>query len=109
MTTPTLEHARPEDIGLSPQRLDKLGEVFRDEIARARAPGAVVLVSRRGKVGYFESFGRRDPAAQDVMAKDAIFRIYSMTKPIVSVAVMMLVEDGHLLLTDPVSKEALIK
>ena len=109
MTTPTLEHARPEDIGLSPQRLDKLGEVFRDEIARARAPGAVVLVSRRGKVGYFEAFGRRDPAAPDAMTgnemkRDAIFRIYSMTKPIVSVAVMMLVEDGHLLLTDPVSK-----
>jgi len=109
MTTPTLEHARPEDIGLSPQRLDKLGEVFRDEIARARAPGAVVLVSRRGKVGYFESFGRRDPAAPDAMTgnemkRDAIFRIYSMTKPIVSVAVMMLVEEGHLLLTDPVSK-----
>ena len=109
MTTPTLEHARPEDIGLSPQRLDKLGEVFRDEIARARAPGAVVLVSRRGKVGYFESFGRRDPAAPDAMTgnemkRDTIFRIYSMTKPIVSVAVMMLVEDGHLLLTDPISK-----
>jgi CubicO group peptidase (beta-lactamase class C family) len=109
MTAPTLEHARPEHIGLSPQRLDKLGEVFRDEIARARAPGAVVLVSRRGKVGYFEAFGRRDPAAQDAMTdnemkRDAIFRIYSMTKPIVSVAVMMLVEDGRIQLADPVSK-----
>lgn len=109
MTTPTLENARPEDIGLSPPRLDKLGEVFRDEIARGRAPGAVVLVSRRGKVGYFEAFGRRDPAAQDAMAgnemkRDAIFRIYSMTKPIVSAAVMMLVEEGRLLLTDPISK-----
>lgn len=104
MTTPTIPNARPEDIGLSPQRLARLGEVFRDEIARGRAPGAVVLVSRRGKVGYFEAFGRRDPTAEDAMTRGAIFRIYSMTKPIVSVAVMMLVEDGRLLLTDPISK-----
>ena len=104
MTTQALAHARPQDIGLSADRLDKLGEVFRDEISRNRAPGAVVLVSRRGKVGYFEAFGRRDPAAPDAMTQDGIFRIYSMTKPIVTVAVMMLVEDGRMLLTDPISK-----
>jgi CubicO group peptidase (beta-lactamase class C family) len=67
-------------------------------------PGAVALVARRGRVGYFESFGQRDAVAGAPMAKDAIFRIYSMTKPITSVAAMMLWEDGRFLLSDPIAK-----
>jgi CubicO group peptidase (beta-lactamase class C family) len=96
--------AAPEDIGLSSARLARLGTVIAGEIERGRVPGAVALVARRGRVGYFESFGQRDAAAGAPMAKDAIFRIYSMTKPITSVAAMMLWEDGRFLLSDPIAK-----
>jgi CubicO group peptidase (beta-lactamase class C family) len=96
--------AAPEDIGLSSARLARLGTVVAGEIERGRVPGAVALVARRGRVGYFESFGQRDAAAGAPMAKDAIFRIYSMTKPITSVAAMMLWEDGRFLLSDPIAK-----
>jgi CubicO group peptidase (beta-lactamase class C family) len=96
--------AAPEDIGLSSARLARLGTVIAGEIERGRVPGAVALVARRGRVGYFESFGQRDAPAGAPMAKDAIFRIYSMTKPITSVAAMMLWEDGRFLLSDPIAK-----
>ena len=74
------------------------------EVERGRVPGAVALVARRGRLAYFESYGRRDPAAGAPMAKDSIFRIYSMTKPIVSMAAMMLMEGGRFLLSDPIEK-----
>ena len=102
--TPRLPLAAPEDIGLSSSRLARLGAVMADEIERGRVPGAVALIARRGRVGYFESFGQRDADAGAPMAKDAIFRIYSMTKPITSVAAMMLWENGRFLLSDPISK-----
>jgi CubicO group peptidase (beta-lactamase class C family) len=101
---PPLPLAAPEDIGLSSARLARLGTVIAGEIERGRVPGAVALVARRGRVGYFESFGQRDAAAGAPIAKDAIFRIYSMTKPITSVAAMMLWEDGRFLLSDPIAK-----
>jgi CubicO group peptidase (beta-lactamase class C family) len=101
---PPLPLAAPEDIGLSSGRLARLGTVIAGEIERGRVPGAVALVARRGRVGYFESFGQRDAAAGAPMAKDTIFRIYSMTKPITSVAAMMLWEDGRFLLSDPIAK-----
>jgi CubicO group peptidase (beta-lactamase class C family) len=101
---PALPLAAPEDIGLSSARLARLGTVIAGEIERGRVPGAVALVARRGRVGYFESFGQRDAVAGAPMAKDAIFRIYSMTKPITSVAAMMLWEDGRFLLSDPIAK-----
>jgi CubicO group peptidase (beta-lactamase class C family) len=96
--------AAPEEIGLSSVRLARLGEVLRGEIERGRVPGAVALIARRGRVGFFESFGQRDAASGAPMTKDAIFRIYSMTKPITSVAAMMLWEEGRFLLNDPVAK-----
>jgi CubicO group peptidase (beta-lactamase class C family) len=99
-----LPPAAPEEIGLSTARLTRLGEVMAGEIERGRVPGAVALVARRGRLGYFESFGRRDAASGAPMAKDTIFRIYSMTKPITSVAAMMLWEDGRFLLSDPIGK-----
>jgi CubicO group peptidase (beta-lactamase class C family) len=102
--TPSLPLAAPEDIGLSSARLARLGAVMAGEIERGRVPGAVALVARRGRIGYFESFGQRDAVAGAPMAKDAIFRIYSMTKPITSVAAMMLWEDGRFLLSDPIAK-----
>ena len=98
-----LAYAAPEEIGLSSARLARLGEVLRGEIERGRVPGAVALIARRGRVGYFESFGVRDPASGAPMAKDAIFRIYSMTKPITSVAAMMLWEEGRFLLSDSIA------
>src|SRR6266404_5876397 len=96
--------AAPEEIGLSPDRLARLGAVMRGEIERGRLPGAVALVARRGRVGFFDSFGLRDAASGAPMARDAIFRIYSMTKPITSVAAMMLWEEGRFLLSDPVEE-----
>ncbi|HWG71881.1 MAG TPA: serine hydrolase domain-containing protein [Steroidobacteraceae bacterium] len=99
-----LPAAAPEELGLSPVRLARLGAVLRGEIDSGRLPGAVALIARRGRIGYFDSFGRRDPAADAPMARDAIFRIYSMTKPITSVAAMMLWEQGRFLLSDPIGK-----
>jgi CubicO group peptidase (beta-lactamase class C family) len=104
MTSLPLPFAAPEDIGLSSVRLARLGKVMRGEIERGRLPGAVLLIARRGRLGYFESFGRRDAASGAPMTKDAIFRIYSMTKPITSVAAMMLWEEGRFLLSDPIGK-----
>ena len=104
MTLQPLPFAAPEEIGLSPLRLARLGAVMRGEAERGRVPGAVALIARRGRIGYFESVGLRDPAAGSPMTKDAIFRIYSMTKPITSVAAMMLWEEGRFLLSDPVAK-----
>ncbi|MDE2364279.1 MAG: beta-lactamase family protein [Hyphomicrobiales bacterium] len=99
-----LDHAKPEKIGLNEKALDRLGETLKREIGEGRMPGAVAMIARRGRVGYFEAFGKRDPGAADAMEKDCIFRIYSMTKPLVSTAIMMLVEEGRILLGDPLSK-----
>ena len=99
-----LPTATPEEVGLSSQKLARVTDVVKAEIAKGRYPGAVALVARRGKVAYFEALGQRDPQAGAPMTKDAIFRLYSMTKPFASVAAMMLVEDGRILLSDPVSK-----
>jgi CubicO group peptidase (beta-lactamase class C family) len=104
MTLPPLPIATPEDIGLSSAALTRLGTVLSGEVASGRVPGAVALIARRGRVAFFESFGRRDPANGAPMTKDTIFRIYSMTKPIVSVAAMMLWEEGRFLLNDPIAK-----
>jgi CubicO group peptidase (beta-lactamase class C family) len=98
-----LPSAAPEDIGLSSVRLATLCQVMRGEIERGRVPGAVALIARRGRLGFFESFGQRDAAAGAPMTKDTIFRIYSMTKPITTVAAMMLWEKGRFLLSDPVA------
>jgi CubicO group peptidase (beta-lactamase class C family) len=99
-----LPTASPEAVGLSSARLARVTELVKGEIAQGRYPGAVALVARRGKVAYFEALGQRDPQSGAPMTKDAIFRLYSMTKPFASVAAMMLVEDGKILLSDPVSK-----
>lgn len=102
--TQDLLTGKPEEVGLSSQKLARVTEVINGEIAKGRYPGAVALVARRGKVAYFEAFGQRDAQAKAPMTKDAIFRLYSMTKPLTSVSAMMLVEDGRILLSDPVSK-----
>ena len=99
-----LPAAKPEQVGMSSERLARLGPALKAQIANDRFPGAVMLVARKGKVVYFETVGQRDPATGAPMTKDAIFRLYSMTKPFTSVAAMILVEEGKLLLADPVSK-----
>jgi CubicO group peptidase (beta-lactamase class C family) len=103
MTEP-LPTAKPEEVGLSQAALDRLSAALNERIASGHIPGAVALIARHGKVAYHRSFGRLDPAADKPMGTDAIFRIYSMTKAIVSVAVMMLWEEGRLLLSDPIGK-----
>ena len=85
-------------------RKTRLLATLKSEIDSGRLPGAVVILSRHGKVELFESLGQQNPSDGTAMALDSIFRIYSMTKPIVSVAIMMLMEQGKLLLSDPVGK-----
>ena len=95
--------AAPAEVALSAERLDRLGSWLKGEVAAKKIPGAVVIVSRHGKIAYSESFGVQDPATGTAMAKDSLFRIYSMTKPITAVAAMMLVEEGKLMLETPLS------
>jgi len=96
--------ATPEEVGLSSAQLKRLEAVTKQHIDSGLLPGAVMLVARRGKVAWLSVQGKRDPATPDPMKADSIFRIYSMTKPIVSVAVMQMVEEGRLQVTDPVAK-----
>jgi CubicO group peptidase (beta-lactamase class C family) len=90
--------------GLSGAKLERVGELFRNEIATGKIPGAILLIQQHGHPVYFESFGVRDPDSKQPMTPNSIFRLYSMSKPVTSVAAMMLVEDGRLRLDDPLSK-----
>ena len=94
--------SKPEQVGMSSQRLAKVGEVLKKEAADGSFRGAVVMVARKGRLVYQDAVGMQTGSAK--MTTDSIFRIYSMTKPLVSVAAMMLVEDGVIQLTDPVAK-----
>ena len=96
--------ATPESVGLSSERLELLTSAFDKEIRNKQLPGAVVMVARHGKLVYAKAFGVRDPASAEPMKLNSIFRIYSMTKPLASVAAMQLVDDGLLQLSDPVAK-----
>jgi CubicO group peptidase (beta-lactamase class C family) len=100
----SLAPAAPEAVGLSGERLARITKVLGAEVEQGKLPGAVVAVARRGKLVYFEAIGYQDKPADKKMQKDSIFRVYSMTKPWTSLAAMMLVEDGRIQLTDPVSK-----
>lgn len=99
-----LPSAKPEAVGLSSERLERINSVVQKDIDGKRIAGAVTLVVRRGKVAWFKAQGMMDREASRPMAPDAMFRICSMTKPITSTAVMMLYEEGKFLLDDPVSK-----
>jgi len=100
----TLQTVSPEKVGLSSERLTRLMAVLQREVDDQRLPGAVAVVARHGKIALQNSVGKLNPRTGEAMHNDARFRIYSMTKPIVSVAAMMLVEQGRLLLSDPVAK-----
>ncbi|HLU00794.1 MAG TPA: serine hydrolase domain-containing protein [Burkholderiaceae bacterium] len=99
-----LPTAAPEDVGMSSERLKKITDFFDKEVQAGRLPGGVIAIARQGKLVMHESFGKQNPSQEGDMPVDAIFRIYSMTKPLVSVAAMQLVEDGTVQLTDPISK-----
>ena len=99
-----LKIADPAEIGFSSQRLDRIDQVFSRYVEEDQMAGSVILLARKGKVGYFKSFGYRDIAANSPMEKNAIFRIASQTKATISVGIMMLQEQGKLLISDPLSK-----
>jgi CubicO group peptidase (beta-lactamase class C family) len=104
---PITGHAEPPSSivsSLSPDKLAGIGDYFRNEITTGKIPGAILLIQQHGRPVYFENFGVRDIESQHPMTPDTLFRLYSMSKPVTSVAAMMLVEDGKLSLGDPVSK-----
>lgn len=94
----------PESLGLGSDRLQRLSARLQQGVDRGEIPGAVALVARHGQLAYLESFGQLNPAEGTAMRPDAIFRIASMTKPLTSLAIMMLLEQGQLALLDPVAK-----
>lgn len=102
--TPPLPVGVPESLGFSASGLGRLADVIRAEIARKTMPGAVVMIGRRGKVAFLESFGTQDARTGQPMRPDSVFRIFSMTKPVTSVAVMMLAEEGLLRIDEPLAK-----
>jgi CubicO group peptidase (beta-lactamase class C family) len=101
---PPLPVARPEEVGLSAERLARIRPVFEAEVAENRLPGAVIMIARRGRLAYSETVGFRDRQGNAPMAPDAVFRLYSMTKPLVTVAATILMEEGRIGLADPVGK-----
>ena len=94
----------PAGAHFNRQKLDRVGDYLRDQIAQGKIPGAIVLIRQHGKTVYHEHFGVRDVATKLPMTDDTIFRLFSMTKPITSVVAMMMVEEGKLGLNDPIAK-----
>lgn len=99
-----LSRTQPQEVGLSAERLQRLSDVLQGYVDDGKLAGAVALVARRGKVAYLEAFGHRDRESNSPMKEGTIFRIASQTKALVSVGVMILQEQGQLLITDPVGK-----
>lgn len=102
--TAAAQTARPEQAGFSAERLERIDALMQARIDAQWFPGAVTLVARNGRIVHFEAQGLMDVASRRPMQTDAVFRIMSMTKPVVAVAVLMLVEEGRMRLTDPVSR-----
>jgi CubicO group peptidase (beta-lactamase class C family) len=102
--TPALPQTKPESLGLSPVRLQRMSDAFKRDIDKGTIPGVTMMVARRGQIGWFEALGRQDPAGPAPMTHNTLFRIFSMTKPIVSVGIMMLLEEGYFLLNDAIAK-----
>ncbi|MGZ5875328.1 MAG: serine hydrolase domain-containing protein [Bradyrhizobium sp.] len=104
VNTGRAESPLPVATGFSPEGLARVGDYLRNEVASGKIPGAVLLIQQHGRPVFFESFGVRDIDSKRPMTADTIFRLYSMSKAITSVAAMMLVDDGKLRLDDPVSR-----
>ena len=99
-----LPRAVPEDMGMSTARLERMTPVMQGYVDNGKIPCALTMIARGGRLVHFEKFGTQDVAAKKPVDFDTIFRLYSMTKPITSIAVMMLYEEGHFQLTTPVSE-----
>ena len=99
-----LPRAVPEDVGMSTSRLGRIAPVMQRWVDAGKIPGALTMIAREGRLVHFEKFGNQDVATAKPIEFDTIFRIYSMTKPITSIAVMMLYEEGHFQLSTPVSE-----
>lgn len=104
LTAQELPKAKPAEVGLSAERLERIMTMLKEETSKGVVPGAVLLVARHGKVAWYEPVGELDPATKAPMTKDAIFRIFSMSKPITTVSAMILFEEGKLALEDPLAK-----
>jgi CubicO group peptidase (beta-lactamase class C family) len=96
--------SRAEDVGVSTERLQRVGELVQRHIAAGSFSGAVTLVARNGRIVYHEAYGLMDLESKKPMVKDGIFRIMSMTKPVIGVSVLMMMEEGKVRLQDPISK-----
>ena len=103
-STDPLPRAKPEEVGMSSERLADIAKTLNTDITRGQMPGAVLAVARHGKLAYFEAFGYRDKAANAPMTTDAIFNIASMTKPMTAVAALQLYEQGKVLMDEPLAK-----
>ncbi len=99
-----LKEAKPESLGMSSDRLERISEISKSYINDFNIPGIVTIVSRKGKIVYYKAFGKRDIHDDSPLLKDDLFRIYSMTKPVTAVALMQLYEQGKFQLNDAVSK-----
>jgi CubicO group peptidase (beta-lactamase class C family) len=100
----SLYKTSPDQVGMSSKRLDKIDKVVEGIIERNELSGAVTLITRRGKLVHFKSYGYRDLETKSPMEKDSLFRLFSMTKPVTCAAVLLLVENGNILLNEPISK-----
>ncbi|MSO76037.1 MAG: class A beta-lactamase-related serine hydrolase [Alphaproteobacteria bacterium] len=100
----TIQITAPEKVGMSAERLQRMTTIFKTEVDKGQLPGVVIGVARKGRLVYFEAIGYRDPTSKAAMPPDALFSIASMTKPMVSIAIMMLHDEGKLFLSDPVGK-----
>ena len=99
-----LPRAKPEDVGMSSERLARIGTILKADVEAGRIPGAVIAIARHGKLVAFDAYGWRDKAANLPMTTDTIFNIASMTKPMTTVGALMLYEQGKILIDDPLSK-----
>src|SRR6187399_3787978 len=102
--TGSVTTAKPEDVGLSSERLMRVHEAVQRHIDAGSLSGAVTLVARHGKIAHLEAHGLMDVESKKAMPKDGVFRLASMSKPITAVAVMMMIEEGKVRLSDPVSR-----
>src|SRR5690606_446464 len=99
-----LSYAAPESVGMSSDRLARIAPVLQQYVDSGELVGVVSMIARRGEIVHFDEYGVLDKDSGQAVAKDSIFRIYSMTKPITTLAVMKLYEEGKLQLTDPVER-----
>jgi len=104
LSAASVQNVKPEDLGLSSERLQRIHETVQRHIDAHDISGAVTVVARKGRLAHLEAHGLMDTSTKRAMSKDALFWIASMTKPITGTAVLMLMEEGKIRLTDPVSK-----